>query len=231
MSFEFSLVITTYNRFDKFLHKYINGYLNNKYISEIVISDDFSDDYAKLMAKYSSNPKVKIVQQPRNLGALRNKISACTHATKEWICLMDSDNYCNSSYFDGLVKYWMANPSDKTVVYSPVKAHPRFNFSEYIGTVINQKNWNTIDQCLTNLGNNVFHKSIVDHLLPILSETIEVYGVDVKYMNYKLFNKGISIIVVQGMEYDHCIHQDSLYSKTLHESGKFNTSFDWATPN
>jgi glycosyltransferase involved in cell wall biosynthesis len=227
MSFEFSLVITTYNRFDTFLDKYVIGYLNNKHITEIIISDDCSDDYAKLMAKYSFVPKLKIIQQPRNLGALKNKISACTHATKEWICLMDSDNYCSSSYFDALINYWKTHSANKTFVYSPVQAYPSFIFSEYVDVVIDKYNWNAINGCLTNLGNNVFHASTIQHLLPILDENIETYAIDVKYINYKLLNQGFSLVVVPGMAYNHCVHQGSLYLATESNSVKFNNSFEW----
>lgn len=227
MPFEFSLVITTYNRFDSFLDRYLSEYLNNKYISEIVISDDCSDDYAKLIAKYSSVPKVKIIQQPQNLGALKNKIVACTHASKEWICLMDSDNYCGPDYFEALIHYWNTYSSNKKIVYSPVEARPSFNFSDYVGSVIDNQNLNRVRGALVNLGNNVFHKTVVEHMLPILSETIEVYAIDVKYINYKLFKKGISLVVVPGMAYNHVVHQGSFYLNTEANSAHFDKTFNW----
>jgi len=227
MAFEFSLVITTFNRFDTFLDKHITNYLNNKYISEIIISDDCSGDYDKLINKYSSNPKIKIVQQPQNIGALKNKISACTHATREWICLMDSDNYCDIDYFDALISYWSTNPSNKTTIYSPVDALPRFNFSEYLGKTIDITNWKPVNGCLTNLGNNVFHKSIVPYMTPILSENIEVFAMDVKYINYKLFSKGVNLVVVPNMRYNHALHAGSFYINTESSSIKFDAAFNW----
>ena len=227
MSFEFSMVITTYNRFDTFLDKHVTDYLNNKYISEIVISDDCSSDYEKLMAKYSSNPKVKIIQQPRNLGALKNKIVACTHASKEWICLMDSDNYCGPDYFEAVIEYWNTHSADKKLLYSPVKALPLFSFTNFVGVIINNKNLNTSDGALVNLGNNVFHTSVVQHMVPILSENIEVYAVDAKYINYTLFKKGISLVVVPNMTYNHCVHPGSFYLNTQAKSAQFDKTFNW----
>jgi glycosyltransferase involved in cell wall biosynthesis len=227
MPFEFSLVITTYNRFDSFLDRNLSEYLKNKYISEIVISDDCSPDYDKLMAKYSLNPKVKIVQQPRNLGALKNKIVACTHASKEWICLMDSDNFCGPDYFEAVIEYWNKHSADKNMLYSPVEARPRFNFSNFVGTIINNKNLNTCEGALINLGNNVFHTSVVHHMVPILSENIEVYAVDAKYINYKLFKKGISLVVVPDMVYNHVIHPGSFYLNTQENTTYFDKTFNW----
>ena len=228
MPFEFSLVITTYNRFDTFLDRYLSEYLNNKYISEIVISDDCSQDYDKLIAKYSSIPKLKIIQQPQNLGALKNKIVACTHASKEWICLMDSDNFCGPDYFEALIHYWNSYSPATNIIYSPVHARPSFNFSDYIGTVVNNNNLNRVHGALVNLGNNVFHKSIVQHMLPILDETIDVYAIDVKYINYKLFKKDISLVVVPGMMYDHVVHPGSFYLNTQANSTFFDKTFNWA---
>jgi len=240
-NYEFSLVITTYNRFDNFLINNIPKYLNNPYISEIIISDDCSDDYDKLINVYANELKIKIIKQPKNLGALKNKITACTYATKDWICLMDSDNYCDIDYFDALVKYWQSNsdsdsdqcpyPNNIKTIYAPVKGLPVFDFTSYIGQTFDKNSWNGMNAHLMNIGNNVFHKSAVTYLTPILDENIEVYAIDVKYMNYILFKNNMSLIVVPNMQYNHSMHNDSLYIKTASNSTQFDNRFDWTINN
>ena len=227
MDYQFSLVITTYNNYDTFLKNTLPKYLNNPYIFEIIISDDCSDDYDKINNDYSSVSKIKLIKQPHNLGALKNKITACTYATLEWICLIDSDNYCGPDYFEALIHYWKNNSRETNIIYSPVHALPVFNFTKYIGTIFDKTYWKDIDACLINIGNNVFHKSAVDYLIPILKQDIEAYAVDVKYINYILFKNNLSLIVIPNMQYLHTMHDNSLYMRTASKSMEFDNTFDW----
>ena len=195
MVYELSLVITTYNRFDTFLNESLKKYLENPYINEIIISDDCSDDYDKLIANFSDNSKIIIVQQPKNIGALRNKIKACTYAKNDWICLMDSDNFCDINYFEALNKYWSTHSSSIDTIYSPMKAEPNFDYTRFIDVTFNKSNWEEMskgDECFKNGGNYVFHKSAIEYLLPILSDTIDTYAIDVKYWTYILFKNNLS---------------------------------------
>jgi len=222
----FSLVITTYNRFDKFLKNNITKYLLNPYIDEIIISDDCSDDYDKLI-NYFSNPKIKIFKQPKNLGALRNKITACTYATSEWICLMDSDNFADIDYFDALLVYWTISDKSNDLIYCPSKALPSFDMSELIGQIFCKDDFKNINAWLSNTGNHVFHKDIVKYLLPILDNNINPYAVDVKYMVYTWLKNNIRITVVKDMHYEHTMHSDSLYVQNSNNSINFDKTFNW----
>lgn len=224
---DISLVITTYNRFDTFLYKNLSYYLENPYIKEIVIYDDCSDDYYKIL-KYFQNEKIKLYKQDQNVGALKNKINACQKATNDWICLMDSDNFCNITYFEALQNYWNINGTNINTIYQPEKGFPAQDFSKYIGTPLSCENWNNnTDECLVNNGNYVFHKSIVKYVEPILNQSINTYAIDVKYMNYYWIKNGISIVIVPKMYYDHTIHPGSLYITTCKISDKFNSEFNW----
>lgn len=224
---DISLVITTYNRFDTFLFKNLLYYLENPYIKEIVIYDDCSDDYEKIR-NYFQNDKIKLYRQDKNVGALKNKINACQKATKEWICLMDSDNFCDITYFEALLDYWNKNGSNTNYIYQPQKGFPAQDFTKYIRCVINKDIWNSLeDECLVNNGNYVFHKSIVKYVELILDEDINTYAIDVKYMNYYWIKSGISIIIVPDMYYDHTIHPGSLYITTCKISDRFNSEYNW----
>lgn len=224
---DISLVITTYNRFDTFLYKNLVYYLENPYVKEIIIYDDCSDDYEKLR-NYFQNDKIKLYRQDKNIGALKNKITACQVATKEWICLMDSDNFFDISYFEALFDYWNKNGKNENYIYQPQKGFPMQDFTKYIGKVIDKDFWNTLnDECLVNNGNYVFHKSIVKFVEPILNEDINTHAIDVKYMNYYWLKNGVSIVIVPEMYYDHTIHPGSLYITTCKISDKFNSEFNW----
>jgi glycosyltransferase involved in cell wall biosynthesis len=231
MPYEFSLVITTYNRFDSFLDGFLEKYLQNSYIHEIIISDDCSNDYSKLVSKYGNNDKIKLFTNSENLKALKNKCIACTKATKEWICLMDSDNYCDIDYFETLIKFWNINGLNTNMIYLPEKGipTPRLTFTEYIGKIINKEtiNWDTIDECLINIGNYVFHKSIVNYIEPLIKQNLYPYTLDVKYMNYIWINNDIQLVVVPDMTYIHTVHNESYYAQYSQFLSGFDKQFNW----
>jgi glycosyltransferase involved in cell wall biosynthesis len=225
-----SLVITTYNRFETFLQKNIDKYLTNPYLSEIVIMDDCSSDYAKLVAAYSHISKIKILSQAVNQGALRNKIMACGHASGPWICLMDSDNFADVDYFVALYEEWSKHPPCESCVYAPTQAG-KLNYNHLAGKTITTSNWNEIqrqEEPFVNTGNYVFHISILRYLTPILTmNTSTVYAMDVKFMNYFLIKNGIKILAVENMRYDHVVHPGSFYINTDRLSSMFNERFNW----
>ena len=144
---------------------------------------------------------------------------------------MDSDNFCDIDYCEAFINFWILNAGNYNTkyIYQPMIAIPAHNFSKYIGILINKENWNSInDECLLNNGNYVFHKSIVKYIEPILSENIQTYAIDVKYMNYIwIKNSEVSIVVVPNMKYIHTIHPGSLYITTAKISDTFNYQFDW----
>jgi len=224
-----SLVITTYNRYDSFLEKTLKLYLENPHINEIVILDDCSDDYGKINANFKDE-KLKVYKQEKNVGTLKNKINACQKATGDWICLMDSDNFCDITYFEALKDFWNLNSNyNQSYIYHPSRALPAQNFEKFIGIRINKENWNHIfnEECLINNGNYVFHRSIVKYVEPILIDNTKTHAIDVKYMNYFWIKAGISIVVVPNMIYNHTIHPGSFYINTHKESDSFNQSFNW----
>ena len=65
---EISLCIPTHDRYDSFLRDNLEKYINSPYISEIIIADDATDDYTKLLSVYGDNhPKVKLYRQSQNV--------------------------------------------------------------------------------------------------------------------------------------------------------------------
>jgi glycosyltransferase involved in cell wall biosynthesis len=229
----FSLVLTTYYRFESFLKNNVNRYLENPYIREIIIYDDCSDDFEKINHEFKTQiecGKIKVFRQEKNRGALRNKIMALEKANEEWICLMDSDNYCNISYFEKLERYWNQHGFNKHMIYAPEGALPVFQFSN-LTIPVNQKTWNKLHQTygiMLNAGNYVLHKSMVPYMLPILDDlTIEGF-VEVKYMNYRwVRDANATIQVIPGMTYEHTVHNGSLYMRDADKHAHFDKTFNW----
>jgi hypothetical protein len=87
--------------------------INLKFISEIIVSDDFSKK--KFFFK---NPKVKIYRNKKNIGALKNKYNVVKLARNDWIYLLDSDNLITANSLKKLIKLKNFN---KNFYYSPSK--------------------------------------------------------------------------------------------------------------
>lgn len=230
-----SLVITTYNRYDTFLKNNLLKYLENPYIKEIIIYDDCSDDYNKIKYEFINfihNNKIKLYQQKQNIGALRNKIMALQMANEEWICLMDSDNYCGISYFEALEKYWNIYGSKPSTIYVPEKALPNFIYTDCT-TAINRDTWNNLLKntnydTLLNTGNYVLHRSLVPFLTPVFHDTNIKGFTEVKYMNYIFVRDADAIIqVVPNMTYEHVVHNGSFYMQYSDQHSHFNGTFNW----
>jgi len=224
-----SMVITTYDRFDTFLDATLEKYISNPYLYEIVICDDCSPDYKKLIDKYGGCDKVKLYRNDERLGCFYNKLKACKHATGDWICLMDSDNVCDLNYFDALFKYWSTNTYSKDVVYCPEKALPNFIYSSLIETPIDKTNWNDHYKgnpggCFLNTCNNIFHKSI---LYMQDNPEINPHGYDSLFIAYRFIKNGIKYVCVPGMTYEHRVHGGSNWVSEVGKSEKVMESFDF----
>jgi glycosyltransferase involved in cell wall biosynthesis len=229
LDYKISLVITTYERFDTFLDSSLEKYVLNPYIYEIVISDDCSTDYEKLIDKYGSYDKVKIYKNDSRLGCFYNKLKACKYATGSWICLMDSDNFCDLDYFEAIFRYWSTNTYSTDIVYCPEKALPDFIYSSLLGIPINKENWNqhyksSPGGCFLNTCNNIFHVSIL-HMQD--NPEINPHGYDSLYIAYKFIKNGMTYVCVPGMSYQHRVHDGSNWRLEIEISTEFIESFDF----
>ena len=65
-----SIIVPVYNT-SRYVEKCINSILNQTYKNiEVIIVEDYSTDCSRdIIKQYSSNPNVKIVLQPYNMGA------------------------------------------------------------------------------------------------------------------------------------------------------------------
>jgi glycosyltransferase involved in cell wall biosynthesis len=107
-----SICIPFYNT-HKLTAEAITKIINLKFISEIIISDDFSKK--KFFFKHT---KVKIYRNSKNIGALKNKYNAVKLASNDWVYLLDSDNLISAASLKKLMKF---NNFNKNFYYSPSK--------------------------------------------------------------------------------------------------------------
>ena len=235
----FTLCIPTINRFDNFLSKYLPLYLNNNLIDEIIITDENGNDINKIKASFN-NSKLKLFKNEKQLGPFLNKLSACSKATNEWIVLIDSDNFADEKYFYTANEYIHNNVLGKNVILAPCFAKPRFNYSHLSsliykkGNFINNKqientrlNGNfTCSETLMNTGNYVINKYLIENInLSKETENIKMSSAcDVIYFNTLLFEQlDLNLHVVPNLEYEHVVHNGSVYIQTHAQYASFNS--------
>ena len=101
---QFSIIIPTYNR-AVFLPKAIESVLAQTYLDwELIVVDDGSTDNTKdVVAKYSDSRIRYIYQENAERSAARN--NGIAHASGEYVCFMDSDNYMLPDRLEKLSSY------------------------------------------------------------------------------------------------------------------------------
>lgn len=208
-----SLCITTHNR-DSLTVQSFSYVQNDNRISEIVIVDDCSDEriYNNLAKMVKGIPKVKLYRNEKNLDCYRNKREAVSKSSNEWVIILDSDNVIKREYLDSIPE----NLSLKTV-YQPSFARPHFNFTEYSGKVISRHNVARYmhDDRFKTMLNAMNYLVNRDEYLKVWDGSIDPVTSDSIFQNYNWLNKGNSIYVVPGMEYEHLVHNGSHYQNNV----------------
>lgn len=229
-----SLAITTFNRYDSFLKNYLRKYIKYDIIDEIIINDDCSEDFAKIMYddELMFSGKIKLFINKYNLGALFNKIVTCNYAKNEWICLADSDNFFGEDYFDGFVGELKNKNYDKKIIYCPtyIKGLELEKYSELVGNIYDLTNWNSFHRSYemsANTGNYIFNKQILkDCWNELINVKFNPY-VEVKYMNFVAIKNNYKLLFVKNMSYTHSVHPGSLYISYATNAEKFNKTYNW----
>jgi len=237
----FSLCIPTIDRFDIFLSKYLTKYLENGYIDEIIITDENGNDIEKIQSTFPDNNKLKLIKNDSQLGPFLNKIKACSFAKNEWIVLVDSDNFAYKDYFINAKNYIenMIDINSKNIILAPSKARPNFDYSHLSGFIYKKGNFNknnslenqikkshnSPSSTLMNTGNYVINKYLIDNLnLQCEKDNIcKSSACDVIYFNTLLFEQlDLNMHVVEKLEYDHVVHNGSIYTQTCNNNKDFN---------
>ena len=235
----FSLCIPTMDRYDKFLSKYLEKYINNEYIDEIIITDENGNDIENIYKYYPNVNKLVLIKNEHRLGPFLNKLKACKHAKNEWIVLMDSDNFAYKDYFIK-AKDYIENiiKDEKNIILAPSKARPNFDYSHLSGFVYKNGSFennlnmekhlmkanNTPSTTLMNTGNYVINKYLIDNLNinNELQNITQSSSCDVIYFNVLLFEQlDLNLRVVPNLEYDHVVHNGSIYIQTSNQFKNF----------
>lgn len=233
----FSLCIPTIDRYDSFLKTYLEEYIHNDLINEIIITDENGNDIEKIKKQYPDNPKFVLVKNENILGPFLNKLKACKIANNEWIALIDSDNFADKNYFLVAKKYIDENINNqKNIILAPSFAKPNFNYSQLSGIVFKngyfKENKNT--QCFSNTilmdtfmntGNYIINKYLISNLNidNELDNIKQSSACDVIYFNTLLFEQlDLNLHVVPNLEYNHVVHNGSVYLNTHYQYKNFN---------
>jgi hypothetical protein len=224
-----SLCIPTKNRFDNFLNIYLDEYikyLENKLIDEIIISDEDGNDYNKIINKYqdilNKYNNFKVYKNNEILGVFLNKLKVCSYASNNYIALIDSDNFCEESYFIKVKEYILSCDNlSKNLVLSPSYSKPHFSYKSLENIILKKDNINQYTEynnfgILINTGNYIITKNIIDNIKYDNNILYNISACDVQYFNLLAFKQfeDFEFHIIKDLEYNHNVHNDSEYLKT-----------------
>ncbi|MBD2567398.1 glycosyltransferase family 2 protein [Anabaena lutea] len=107
-----SVIIPAYNT-EKYIGKAIESVLQQTLDNlEIIVVDDASTDATLALAKSFSDPRVKVLTNPENLGAAAARNRAIRAATGKWIALLDSDDWYAPYRLEKLLAVANSQPVD-----------------------------------------------------------------------------------------------------------------------
>jgi hypothetical protein len=213
------------NRYDEFLSINIPKYLANEFINEIIICDETGSDYNKIKENFSEEIKNKKIILEKNhniLGPFLNKIKTMKLAKKEWIVLLDSDNFADKDYFEIAYKYIINNNPNNTSIISPSFAFPNFNYKHFENKIFERKDIKDfVDKenflTMMNTGNYILNKYLIDNI--DLTNELDIgksSAIDVVLMNTMFFEQfeKFKFHVVENLHYSHVVHQNSIWIQT-----------------
>lgn len=228
-----SLCIPTMNRFDGFLRGYLLyylQYLKEGIIDEVVICDETGNDYQKIIETFGFLPNFKVVKNDSVLGVFKNKLKVASLATSDYIAIIDSDNFCDATYFNTVKKYITEKEHmfSSAVILAPSFAKPNFNYKQFENAVVTKSNFKDFYyagnfETLLNTGNFVVNKKIIENIRYDESVMFVITAADVLYFNllaYLQFDD-LQLHVVENLEYNHVVHGGSIYTNTIHNCRSF----------
>lgn len=111
----FSIITPVYNRAD-LVGETIDTVLSQEFTDfEYILVDDKSpDDSLEVIRKYAEkDSRIKVIAQEENKGRCITRNTGIEHATGEWICFLDSDDFYHSNHLSVLKDLIMKFPDIK----------------------------------------------------------------------------------------------------------------------
>lgn len=221
-----SVCIPTMRRFSSFLKESIPRYLENPHITELVITDETGEDYVEITSAFS-HPKLRVYQNECRLGVLANKQRAASYATSDFIAIIDSDNFADINYFEAFKTFFSSYSFSTSCMFLPsfAKPHDKLDYRKYIGTPITRKNIQSlfpeIETCLNTMNMIISREFLATFDIlndkPMCDYASGSYD-SVYFSLYGVFNKNATLFVVDGMEYEHRVHDGSYFCEMSAQS-------------
>lgn len=100
-----SIVITLYNK-EKYVSECIQSVIDQSFtdIEIIVVNDKTTDSSRDIVASFNDN-RIKIIDNPENVGAGMSRRIGIEHATGKYVILLDADDYISQDYIKVLVEH------------------------------------------------------------------------------------------------------------------------------
>lgn len=225
----FSLCIATMDRFE-FLKDSLPLYNEMDLIDEIIVCDENGKDANNLrsIGIGTGNDKVSLYVNDRRLGPLLNKLACSRRASKEWVAVIDSDNFADVDYFRVAADYVHSGAADDLSVLCPSKARPNFDLTSLCGVISksNMREINAMDSSSAgknlfglqmNTGNYIQSRRLIQDVVVDANDPV-VSGIgpyDALLLNVFMFEQlDMRMHVVPGMYYNHLVHSGSTWINT-----------------
>lgn len=219
-----SICIATYNRYDTHLKNNIDELLKLKNVSEIIITDDNSGDYEKLINEFDDE-KLKVYKNNERLYPFKNKYNAVSKATNDYVILLDSDNLIDQNFIDNLLS--IKDTWNKDILIQPkiFKFNKKFDFIKNNDIIdktnikdyfSNEENLNldiSIFGLFLNMGNFFVNKQTYVDVFDNISLSIDPYASDVIMFLYYWIKNDKKIIINDELTYRHQLYSDSFFNE------------------
>lgn len=106
-----SIIMCSYN-ISKYLKGAIDSILNQTYTDwELIIADDCSTDNSlEIIKPYLSDPRIKLYQQEKNVGYVKNKNFGLSKGTGQLLTQLDADDLCPPDRIEKQANVFINNP-------------------------------------------------------------------------------------------------------------------------
>lgn len=222
MTAKISVIVPIYNA-DKYLARCIDSIVNHTYHNlEIILVDDGSVDQSlKICEQYAKNDtRIKIIYQ-HNQGVSVARNNGISHATGEYICFVDADDFVSKDYCQNLVNLIKRDNSDIAVYTYIFYINHRY-FVNLAFTAENMikdgcysaKKW--LRTCLIDFDiflaasacGKLFKRSLFKHI----RFPVNVDSAEDTYTTWRIYLTANRISFVNQSIYTYCRHSDSTIS-------------------
>jgi glycosyltransferase involved in cell wall biosynthesis len=217
---ELCICIPTWNRVEMTLKSFSKVY-DDPRVKNIVIVDDMSDlpVYSELKRECDKLKKVKLYRNLSNRDCYANKYVAVSLSTTDYCIILDSDNQIDTLYLDKIFEQeW-----DKDTILAPDWAMPMFNYTDYANLIVTKENlpeyidkpmFETCLNCMNYFVNKHSYCEVWDaEVDPVTSDSL--------FQNYNWLMSGRYMHIVDGLRYDHLVHDESHYINNVQRTGDF----------